>query len=105
MVGEEDARPWGRPAVPLCKCCGQPGANSSYYVSRVIAHVGSLQIAPLATAGSTGSSLTMSPASLVPVEKSGPDFHRLALPSHPKSNIRSIPKPGSGVILLLRHQL
>jgi hypothetical protein len=47
----------------------------------------------------------MSSASLVPVEKSGPDFHRPALPSRPKSHIRSIPKPGSGVIPLLRRQL
>ena len=46
------------------------------------------------------SSLTTSFASLMPVEKSGPDFHRLALPSRPKSHIRSIPKYGSGVIRL-----
>jgi hypothetical protein len=105
VVGEEDAGPWGRPAVPLCKCCGQPGANSSYDLSCVIAHAGTPQISPLATAGSTRSSLTMSSASLVPVEKSGRDFHRLALPSHPKSNIRSIPKPGSGAISLLERQL
>jgi hypothetical protein len=105
MVGEEDACPWGRPAVLLCKCCGQPGANSSSDLSRVNAHTGNPQIAPLATAGSTRSSLTMSSASLVPVEKSGPDFHRPALPSRPKSHIRSIPKPGSGVIPLLRRQL
>jgi hypothetical protein len=35
---------------------------------------------------------------VVPVEKSGRDFHRLALPGCPKSTIRSIPKPGSGAI-------
>lgn len=44
------------------------------------------------------SSLTMSSASLGPVEKSGADFHRLALPSLLKSPIRSIPKSGSGVV-------
>ena len=48
------------------------------------------------------SSLTMSSASVVPVEKSGPDFHRLTLLSLLKSTIRSIPKPGSGVIPLSR---
>lgn len=37
---------------------------------------------------------------LAPVEKNGPDFHRLALPNHPKSPIRSIPKYGSASILL-----
>jgi hypothetical protein len=42
----------------------------------------------------------MSSASVVPVEKSGPDFHRVTLLSLLKSNIRSIPKRGSGVILL-----
>ena len=46
------------------------------------------------------SSLTMSSASSVPVEKSGPDFHRLTLLSLLKSPIRSIPKSGSGTILL-----
>ena len=105
MVGEEDARPWGRPAVPLCKCCGQPGANSSSDLSCVIAHAGNLQIARPRQQVQTRSSLTMSSASLVAVEKSGPDFHRLALPSHPKSHIRSIPKSGSGVIPLLFRQV
>ncbi len=47
------------------------------------------------------SSLTMSSASVVPVEKSGPDFHRLKLLNPLKSPIRSIPKPGSGAIPLL----
>ena len=46
------------------------------------------------------SSLTMSSASVVPVEKSGPDFHRVTLLSLLKSTIRSIPKRGSGVIPL-----
>ena len=46
------------------------------------------------------SSLSMSPASLLPVEKSGSDFHRLAAPTRPKSTIRPIPKYGSGVITL-----
>jgi hypothetical protein len=46
------------------------------------------------------SSLTKSSASFGPVEKSGPDFHRLALPNLLKSNIRSIPKYGSGVVCL-----
>jgi hypothetical protein len=46
------------------------------------------------------SSLTKSSASLLPVEKSGPDFHRLALPNLLKSTIRSIPKYGSGVVWL-----
>jgi hypothetical protein len=32
------------------------------------------------------------------VEKIGPDFHRLAAPTRPKSTIRSIPKYGSGVV-------
>jgi len=40
----------------------------------------------------------MGSASLVPVEKSGPDFHRLAAPAYLKSPIRSIPKYGSGAI-------
>src|SRR5207248_1687970 len=35
------------------------------------------------------------------VEKSGPDFHRLAVPARPKSTIRSSPKYGSGVVRLL----
>ena len=105
MVEEEDACPWGRLAVLLCKCCGQPGAKLLFHFSCVIAHAGHPPIAPPAMAGSTRSSLTMSSASLVPVEKSGPDFHRLALPSHPKSHIRSIPKSGSGVIPLLLRQL
>jgi len=42
----------------------------------------------------------MSSASLVPVEKSGPDFHRLAEPTCPKSAIRPIPKYGSGAVRL-----
>lgn len=42
----------------------------------------------------------MSAASLLPVEKNGPDFHKLALPNRPKSPIRSIPKYGSGVVQL-----
>src|SRR5450759_5958796 len=49
--------------------------------------------------------LTMSSASLVPVEKSGRDFHRVALPSRLKSTIRSIPKSGSDAIRLLRSQV
>jgi hypothetical protein len=52
----------------------------------------------IATAGArrfNRSSLIMSSASMVPVEKSGPDFHRLAAPTRPKSPIRSIPKYGS----------
>ena len=51
--------------------------------------------------GFNRSSLTKSSASLGPVEKSGPDFHRIALPNLLKSNIRSIPKYGSGVVWLL----
>ena len=105
MVGEEDACPWGRPAVLLCKSCGQPGANSSSDLLRVVAHAGNPPIAHRRRQVQTRSSLTMSSASVVAVEKSGPDFHRLALPSHPKSNIRSIPKSGSGVIPLLLRQL
>jgi len=105
VVGEEDACPWGRLAVLLCKCCGQPGANSSSDLSCVIAHAGNPQIARPRQHVQTRSSLAMSSASLVAVEKSGPDFHRPALPSHPKSNIRSIPKSGSGVIPLLLRQL
>jgi hypothetical protein len=46
VVGEEDARPWGRPAVPLCKCCGQPGANSFSDLPCVTAYAGTPQIAP-----------------------------------------------------------
>src|SRR5260370_6951478 len=46
------------------------------------------------------SSLIMSSASIVPVEKSGPDFHRLAAPTRPKSTIRSIPKYGSANVVL-----
>src|SRR6266566_6728853 len=45
--------------------------------------------------GFNRSSSSMSSASLVPVEKSGPDFHRLATPTCPKSAIRSFPKYGS----------
>jgi hypothetical protein len=105
VVGKEDACPWGRPAVPLCKCCGQPGANSSSDLLCVIAYAGNPQIAHPRLQVQTRSSLTMSSASVVAVEKSGPDFHRLALPSHPKSNIRSIPKSGSGAIPLLFRQL
>jgi hypothetical protein len=52
VVGEEDACPWGRPAVLLCKCCGQPGANSSYDLSCVIAHCGEPANRAHATAGS-----------------------------------------------------
>lgn len=33
----------------------------------------------------------------VPVEKTGPDFHRLAANARMKSAIRSIPKHGSGM--------
>jgi hypothetical protein len=40
-----------------------------------------------------------------PVEKSGPDFHRLAVPTRSKSPIRSVPKSGSGVVTLEWHQL
>src|SRR5713226_276266 len=40
-----------------------------------------------------------------PVEKSGPDFHRLAVPTHSKSPIRSVPKSGSAVVTLDWHQL
>ena len=40
-----------------------------------------------------------------PVEKSGPDFHRLAVPTYSKSNIRSVPTSGSGVVTLDWHQL
>jgi len=101
MAAKGDAFPWGRPVAPLCKCCGQPGANTSFDLFCDIAHAGSLQIALSATAGSTRSSLTMSSASLVSVEKSGRDFHRLPLPNRQKSTIRSIPKSGSGVITLI----
>src|SRR5713226_1364191 len=38
-----------------------------------------------------------------PVEKSGPDFHRLAVPIRWKSTIRSVPKSGSGVVILAGH--
>lgn len=54
-----------------------------------------------ATAGTTEAQRPMSPVQLCPVEKSGPDFHRLAVPTCPKSHIRSIPKYGSGVIWLI----
>src|SRR6266853_6065408 len=37
---------------------------------------------------------------LAPVEKNGPDFHRLAAPTCSKSNIRSDPKPGSDAVTL-----
>jgi len=50
--------------------------------------------------GFNRSSSSMSSASLVPVEKSGQDFHRLAAPTCPKSPIRSIPKYGSGDVRL-----
>src|SRR5260370_25770775 len=42
---------------------------------------------------------------LAPVEKNGPDFHRLAAPTCSKSNIRSIPKSRSGVVMLLKRWL
>src|SRR6266849_1248341 len=35
---------------------------------------------------------------LAPVEKNGPDFHRLAVQICSKSHIRSVPKSGSGVV-------
>jgi len=50
--------------------------------------------------GFNRSSSSMSSASLVPVEKNGPDFHRLAAPTRPKSPIRSFPKYGSGAVWL-----
>jgi hypothetical protein len=33
LTGSEDAWPWGRIPVLLCKCCGQPGTNSFIYIS------------------------------------------------------------------------
>jgi len=50
--------------------------------------------------GFNRSSSSMSSASLVPVEKSGPDFHRLAAPTCPKSPIRAFPKYGSDAVWL-----
>jgi hypothetical protein len=61
---------------------------------------GNPQITPPGDHRFNQSSLTKSSASLGPVEKSGPDFHRLALPNLSKSTIRSIPKYGSGVVWL-----
>ena len=58
-----------------------------------------------ATAGTTEARRPTSSALLCPVEKSGPDFHRLAAPTCPKSHIRSIPKYGSGVICLIHTRL
>ncbi len=40
-----------------------------------------------------------------PVEKSGRDFHRLAVPTKSKSPIRSIPKRGSGTVTLERRMM
>ena len=62
--------------------------------------LGVLSFTSPVTAGSTGAPRSLSSAFLVPVEKNGSDFHRLAMPTHPKSPIRSIPKYGSGVIPL-----
>jgi hypothetical protein len=92
--------PLGTAGPALCKCCGQPGANSSYQRSHLIAQTGTANRAT-GDCRFNRSSLTMSSASLVSVEKSGPDFHRLGLPNPLKSNIRSIPKYGSGVVWLL----
>ena len=33
LTSREDVWPWGRMPVLLCKCCGQPGANSSFDIS------------------------------------------------------------------------
>ena len=97
LTRREGVRPWGRMPVLLCKCCGQPGANSSFQHSNLIAQ---REPASRANGGCrfNRSSLTKSSASLGPVEKSGPDFHRVALPNLSKSTIRSIPKYGSGVV-------
>jgi hypothetical protein len=56
-------------------------------------------------AGSTEAHLSQAPPTMLPVEKSGPDFHRLAAPARPKSPIRSIPKYGSGAIRSTHRQM
>ena len=84
MVGEEDACPWGRLAVLLCKCCGQPGANSSSDLSCVIAHAGNLQIARPRQQVQTRSSLTMSSASLVACGKERTGFPQASAAQPPE---------------------
>src|SRR6266404_9444086 len=51
------------------------------------------------------SSIISSSVALAPVEKNGPDFHRLAAPTCSKSPIRSDPKPGSGIVTLGQRRL
>jgi hypothetical protein len=75
----------------------KPGPNSIPSFS----HRAAREAIPASLNGDRGfnrSSTPMGFASPVPVEKSGPDFHRLAAPTCPKSPIRSIPKYGSGAI-------
>jgi hypothetical protein len=96
---DEDACPWGLQAKHLGKCCGQPGANSSFQTFQPYRSMGTRK-SPTGDYRFNRSSLTENSASLGLVEKSGPDFHRLALPNLVKSTIRSIPKYGSGVVWL-----
>ena len=53
LTRQEDVWPWGRMPVLLCKCCGQPGANSFIDISCLSARAGPAQIAPAPPAGST----------------------------------------------------
>jgi hypothetical protein len=88
---------WGRLMPPLCKCCGQPGTKSS---SAFPASAPATRHANRSAGARrfNRSSMIMSSASMVAVEKSGPDFHRLAAPTCPKSPIQSIPKYGSAIV-------
>ena len=40
LTRQEDVWPWGRMPVLLCKCCGQPGANSFIDISCLSARGG-----------------------------------------------------------------
>ena len=53
LTRREEAWPWGRMPVLLCKCCGQPGANSFIDISLSERPSKPAQIARVPTAGST----------------------------------------------------
>ncbi len=96
---------WGQVATRVCKCCGQPGFKvTAHLLSAPLLAKQSLNYV-LASTGSIEAPSVAGSAFSAPVEKSGPDFHRLAVPTRSKSPIRSVPKSGSGDVTLDWHRL
>jgi len=91
MTSQPALEGWGQRVVRLCKSCGQPGSRSPF-----ISPTPSLARRSLnyLLANKVNRSTTFQPCLSASVEKNGPDFHRLAGPTH-RNHDRSDPKHGS----------